>query len=53
MVRWLTVCQKLSQLSRDTTRFCVSDKFVVFTAAVRGEVDLAVAQVDDLIDRTT
>jgi hypothetical protein len=34
-------------------RFCGSDKLAVFTTTVRGEVDLAVAKVDDLIDRTT
>jgi hypothetical protein len=33
-------------------RFCGSDRFVVFTTTVRGEVDLAVVRVDDLIDRT-
>jgi hypothetical protein len=34
-------------------RFCASDKLAVFTTTVRGEVDLAVVKVDDLIDRTT
>ena len=34
-------------------RFCASDKLVVFTTTVRGEVDLAVIEADDLINRTT
>ena len=33
-------------------RFCGSDRFVVFTTTIRGEVDLAMVQVDDLIERT-
>ena len=34
-------------------RFCGSDRFVVFTTTVRGEVDLAVVRTSDLIDRTS
>ncbi len=34
-------------------RFCSGDRFIVFTTTVRGEVDLAVARVAELIDRTT
>jgi hypothetical protein len=34
-------------------RFCGSDRYVVFTTTVRGEVDLAVIKTADLIDRTS
>lgn len=33
-------------------RFCCSEKFVVFTTTVRGEVDLAIVPTRDLIERT-
>ncbi len=33
-------------------RFCASDKFAVFTTTVRGEVDLAIVEVEDLVERT-
>jgi hypothetical protein len=33
-------------------RFCGEDRFIVFTATIRGEVDLAIARTDDLIERT-
>lgn len=34
-------------------RFVSQDRFIVFTTTVRGEVDLALARVADLIDRTS
>jgi hypothetical protein len=34
-------------------RFCSLDQFVTFTTTVRGEVDLAVVKVDDLVERTS
>jgi hypothetical protein len=34
-------------------RFCYSDQLVVFTTTVRGEVDLAMVKVEDLVGRTT
>jgi hypothetical protein len=34
-------------------RFCGSDRFVVFTTTVRGEVDLAIVPSEDLIERTS
>ncbi|OGV81512.1 MAG: hypothetical protein A3K19_25990 [Lentisphaerae bacterium RIFOXYB12_FULL_65_16] len=33
-------------------RFCGSDQFVIFTATVRGQMDLAIVKTADLIDRT-
>jgi hypothetical protein len=34
-------------------RFCGLDRFVVFTTTIRGEVDLAVVETADLVDRTS
>lgn len=34
-------------------RFCCNDQYVVFTTTVRGEIDVAVAPVQDLINRTS
>ena len=34
-------------------RFCASDRFVVFTTTVRGEVDIALVSTSDLVDRTS
>ena len=34
-------------------RFCGQDRFVVFTTTIRGEVDLAIAETADLVDRTS
>ena len=33
-------------------RFCGQDRFVVFTTAIRGQVDLALVKTSDLIERT-
>ncbi len=33
-------------------RFCFQDQLVVFTSAIRGQVDLAIVKVSDLIERT-
>ncbi len=32
-------------------RFCCGDRFVVFTATIRGRVDVAVVRTDDLVAR--
>jgi hypothetical protein len=34
-------------------RFCGLDQFVVFTTTIRGEVDLAIVQTADLVERTS
>ncbi len=34
-------------------RFCCGGRFIVFTTTIRGEVDLAVARTEDLIERTS
>jgi hypothetical protein len=34
-------------------RFCGGDAFITFTTTVRGEVDLAMVKVADLVDATT
>lgn len=33
-------------------RFCCGDRYVVFTTTVRGEIDLAIVPVSELLDRT-
>ncbi|MBS3764730.1 MAG: hypothetical protein KGZ25_15630, partial [Planctomycetes bacterium] len=33
-------------------RFCSNDRYVVFTTTIRGSVELAIAETEDLIDRT-
>ncbi len=34
-------------------RFCSQDRYIVFTTTVRGQVDLAITRVEDLIRRTS
>ncbi|MCA1808327.1 MAG: oligogalacturonate lyase family protein, partial [Lentisphaerae bacterium] len=34
-------------------RFCCNDQYVVFTTTIRGEVDLAILPVQDLLEKTS